>query len=134
MVKQIIALSMQNLPQANIKNEIFAKRKVLRKDGQRQLYYVNQNLTPFRRKLFVEVKKLQNVKFKWVNKIGEILIKSHERSIVRAINGQYKGNLQVGYIWNFIAYISYMVLWDLKFVCCHLNFLEQFFWQPIQKN
>ena len=54
--------------------------------------------------------------------------------IVRAINGQYKGNLQVGYIWNFIAYISYMFLWDLKPVCCHLNFLEQFFWQPIQKN
>lgn len=66
----------------DIKNDVFAKRKALRKDGQRQRFYINQNLTPYRRNLFAQVKKMQNFKFKWTNKNGDILIKANEHARV----------------------------------------------------
>ena len=64
----------------DMKNEVFEKRSKLKKDGQRQKYFINQNLTPYRKGLFVEAKKVPYVKYKWVTKNGDILMKKDENA------------------------------------------------------
>ena len=63
------------------RNKVYEERKKLKnaRTGNRQKF-ININLTPYRKGLFSEVKRLDNIKYKWVDKKGNILIRKDDYS------------------------------------------------------